>query len=266
MSSTTIAPAIPSPATRTPPRPAPGRPGGSPAMAGGWDQRPPRGPEAAITEIPCDLTSDLDTAGLEREPARQDWQDVALQLRLLLSRGTSLAIATVVGASGAAVRPPGTVLVITDAGELIGFDPAGPLDRAVRGLAAEALATGHDRLEHLQIEEDAAAYIGLPGEINLSVHAMRVRPGDPWFASMLRYLDSGAPAVLIIATQGIAGYAVVGADRTIGPPGRPGLPPPVIQDARCMLGRRRTVSRIYRPTGGDSGKSIRVWMGSYPQA
>lgn len=263
MSATTIAPAILTPAIRTPPGPAPGLPGGSPAMVGGWDQRPPRGPEATITEIPCDLTSDLETAGLEWEPTGQDWQDVALQLRLLLSRGTSLAIATVVGAGGAAVRPPGTVLVITDAGEIIGFDPAGPLDRAVRDLAAEALATGQDRLEHLQIEEDAAAYIGLSGEINLSVHAMRVRAGDPGFANMLRYLDSGAPAVLIIATWGITGYAVVGADRVLGPSGRRGLPPPVIEDARSMLGRRHTVSRIYRPTGG---KSIRVWMGSYPQA
>ena len=193
-------------------------------------------------------------------------QDVALQLRLLLSRGTSLAIATVVSTSGAAVRPPGTVLVITDAGEIIGFNPAGPLDQTIRDLAAEALATGQERLEHLQIEEDAAAYIGLSGEINLDVHAMRVRAGDPTFASMLRYLDSGAPAVLIIATRGTTGYAVVGADRVIGQPDRPGLPPPVIEDARSMLGRRHTVSRTYRPTGEEDGKNIRVWMGSYPQA
>jgi xanthine/CO dehydrogenase XdhC/CoxF family maturation factor len=205
----------------------------------------------------------IDDRLLEREPAGQDWQDVALQLRLLLSRGASLAIATVVGASAAAVRPPGTVLVITDAGDIIGFDPAGPLDRAVRDLVSEALTTGQDRLEHLQIEEDAAAYIGLSGEISLDVHAMRVRAGDPVFASMLRYLDSGAPAVLVIATQGMAGYAVVGADRAVGLPGRPGLPPPVIQDARSMLGRRRTVSRIYCLAGGR-WQGVRVWMGSYP--
>ena len=265
MSSTTIAPTTTS-AMRTPPWPAPGLPGSSPAMASDWDQHPPRGLEATITETPCDLTSDRDTAELEWEPTGQDWQDVALQLRLLLSRGTSLAIATVVSTSGAAVRPPGTVLVITDAGEIIGFNPAGPLDQTIRDLAAEALATGQERLEHLQIEEDAAAYIGLSGEINLDVHAMRVRAGDPTFASMLRYLDSGAPAVLIIATRGTTGYAVVGADRVIGPSDRPGLPPPVIEDARSMLGRRHTVSRTYRPTGEEDGKNIRVWMGSYPQA
>jgi hypothetical protein len=33
-----------------------------------------------------------------------------------------------------------------------------------------------------------------------------------------------------------------------------------------MLGHRHTVSRTYRPTGEENGKTIRVWMGSYPRA
>jgi xanthine/CO dehydrogenase XdhC/CoxF family maturation factor len=127
------------------------------------------------------------------------WQDVALQLRLLLSRSTSLAIATVVGARGPVVRQPGTVLVLTEAGQTIGFNPAGPLDGAIRDLAAEALATGQDRLECLPIEADAAAYIGRSGQISLEVYAMRVDAADPAFGAMLRYLDSGMAAVVIIA-------------------------------------------------------------------
>jgi hypothetical protein len=72
--------------------------------------------------------------------------------------------------------------------------------------------------------------------------------------------------VLIIGTCGVAGYAVVGADRVAGQPSRPSLPSPVIEDARCMLGCRHTVSRPYGPGGDKSSTGIRVWMGSYPQA
>jgi len=64
----------------------------------------------------------------------------------------------------------------------------------------------------------------------------------------------------------VTGHAVAGADRVIGQPGRPGLPPPVIQDARCLLGSRRTVSRTYGPGGQNNGTGTRVWIGSYPQA
>jgi xanthine/CO dehydrogenase XdhC/CoxF family maturation factor len=98
------------------------------------------------------------------------------------------------------VRRPGTVLVVTEAGQTIGSNPAGPLDGAIRDLAAEALATGQARLEHLRIDADAASYVGLSGEISLEIHAMRVpAPApDPAFAAALRHLDSGTAAVLII--------------------------------------------------------------------
>lgn len=222
--------------------------------------------QASTAPEPCDPASDLDTAEPERAPEGPGWQDVALQLRLLLSRGTSLAIATVVGARGPVVRQPGTVLVLTEAGQTIGFNPAGPLDAAIRDLAAEALATGQDRLERLRIEDDAAAYIGLSGQISLDVHAMRVDAADPAFGAMLRYLDNGTAAVLIIGTRGATGSAVVGEGHVAGPASRPGLPPAVIQDARSLLGRRRTASRTYGPGGEKGGTAIRVWMQSYPQA
>jgi xanthine dehydrogenase accessory factor len=235
-------------------------------MTSSWDLRPPDRLDAAIADTPCDLISDPGAAELEWTPAGQDWQDVALQLRLLLSRGTSLAIATVVGMRGAVIRPPGTVLVVTEAGETIGFNPAGPLDGAIRDLAGQALATGQDKLQRLRIEQDAAGYIGLSGQISLDIHAMRVDAADPAFGAMLRYLDSGAAAVLIIGTRGVAECAVVGADRVVGQPDRPSLPSPVIQDARHMLGCHRTASRTYRPGGEKAGTGIRVWMASYPQA
>jgi xanthine dehydrogenase accessory factor len=102
-------------------------------------------------------------------------RDVALQLRLLLISNTSFAIATVVGACGTALRRPGTVVVISQSGQTVGFNPAGPLDGAITDLAAEALTTGQDRLERLDIDHEAASYIGLSSAVSLDVHRERAR-------------------------------------------------------------------------------------------
>jgi xanthine dehydrogenase accessory factor len=119
---------------------------------------------------------------------------VIAQLRIMLTAGVSFAIATVVGAHGTVLRRPGTVLVISESGETIGFNPAGPLDGAIRDLAAAALATGQDQLGHLEIDRDAASYIGLSGAASLDIHATRVQAGDPASDDALRYLAAARAA------------------------------------------------------------------------
>jgi xanthine dehydrogenase accessory factor len=117
---------------------------------------------------------DLDRlADLDSLTPVPDICDVALRLRLLLLRGVSFALATVVGAQGVVVRRAGTVMVVPESGETIGFNRCGCLDGAIRDLAAEVLATGTGRLERFEIDEDAASYIGLAGRICLDVHASR---------------------------------------------------------------------------------------------
>jgi xanthine dehydrogenase accessory factor len=200
----------------------------------------------------------------EWQPGGQDLREVALQLRILLDSGTSFAIATVLGTRGTALRRPGTVVVLSESGQTIGANPAGPLDRAIRDLAAEALRTGRDRLGRLEIDHEAASYIGLCGEAGLDVHATRVRAGDPMFGSALRYLDSGTATVLVIGTGGVSGHAVIGADRVAGRLSRPGLPAHLIADARSLLGSRRAVHRTYRLAGETASADVRVWMQSHP--
>ena len=218
-----------------------------------------------MTTSACIAASDPGIAEPERPPAGQNLRNVALPLRLLLNRGLSLAIATVVGASGGLPRRPGTVLVISESGETIGFNPGGPLDRAIRDLATETLATGQDRLERLEIDEDAASYIGISGGVSLDIHATRVHAGDPVFARALRCLGSGAATVAVIGTRRISGYAVIGADRVTGYLGWPELPSPLVEDARSMLGSCRMVRRTYGPDGERSGAAIQVWMQGYPR-
>jgi xanthine/CO dehydrogenase XdhC/CoxF family maturation factor len=220
-------------------------------------------PEATMVNMARIPASDLGTGEPEWLHGGQDLRDVALQLRLMLNGGTSFAIATVVGAYGTALRRPGTVVVISQSGETIGVNPAGPLDRAITDLAATVLTTGQDRLDRLDIDHEAASYIGLSGGVSLDVHATWVRAGDPMFGGVLRYLDSGAATVLVIGTCGVSGHAVIGADRLAGRLGRPELPAQVIKDARFMLGSRRAVHRTYC-AGGETGRArVQVWMQSH---
>ena len=134
----------------------------------------------------------------------------------------------------------------------------------VRDLAAAALATGRDRLERLEIDHEAASYIGLSGGVSLEIHATRVRAGDPVFASALRYLDSGAATVLAVGTRGVSGHVVIGADHVAGWLSLPELPAHVITDARSMLGSRRAVHTTYRLDSETGSAGAQVWMQSHP--
>jgi xanthine dehydrogenase accessory factor len=207
---------------------------------------------------------DLDRlADLDSLTPVPDICDVALPLRLLLLRGVSFALATVMGAQGVAVRRVGTVMVVPESGEAIGFSHCGCLDGAIRDLATEVLATGTGRLERFEIDEDAASYIGLAGRISLDVHAMCVAAGDRWFERMLRYLDRGGPAVVLIGIRGVSGCAAIGPDRVAGRLSWAELPQSVIVDARRMLGRPSYARKNYG-LGGEWGRNgAEVWMESH---
>ena len=197
-------------------------------------------------------------------PGGRGLRDMALPLRLMLASGTPLAIATVVGARGTALRRPGTVVVVSESGETLGFNPSGPLDKAIRDLTAGALAAGQDRLERLDIDHEAASYVGLSGGVSLDIHATRVGSGDPMFSSALRYLDSRAATVLAVGTRGVSGHAVIGADRVAGQLSLPELPAQVITDARSMLSCHLAVRKTYRLGDEPGGVGVQVWMQSHP--
>jgi xanthine dehydrogenase accessory factor len=204
--------------------------------------------------------------GADNTERLQTIRDLALELRLWLSRGTSVAIATVLGAHGGISRGPGTVVAVSESGDTIGARPGGPLDGAIEDLAADVLSEGTARIEHFEIDEDAAAYIGLAGPVTVDAQAARIGAGDPEFTSMLRFLDSGSATVVAIGTRGASGYAVIGRDRSLGRLGWPQLPEPVVEDARRMLNTRYTTCRTYGPQGERDGSETEVWMQSFPAA
>lgn len=104
--------------------PRAGQPAAAPASDRG--EHPTDFLETTMSEAACPPTSDPGIAEPEWLPAGHNLRDVALQLPLLLNGGFSLAIATTVGTHGTLLRQPGTVLVISESGQTIGFNPAGP--------------------------------------------------------------------------------------------------------------------------------------------
>jgi xanthine dehydrogenase accessory factor len=196
----------------------------------------------------------------------QSIREVALGLRLLLHRGISFALATVVGVRGVAVRSIGAVLAAAESGESIGFRPDGCLDRAIQELATEVLSSGAEQVRRYEIDEEAASYVGLSGMVGLDVHVMRVMAGDPGFDGVLRCLDSPAATVVVIGTRGVSGYVAVGPDRVAGRLSWAELPRPVVEDARCMLEGHGHAQRSYGSDGGRGGDDVELWMQSHPAA
>jgi xanthine dehydrogenase accessory factor len=221
----------------------------------------------ASRQLTGDSTTCEQSASDPDVPARgQNIREIAFELRLLLHRGISFALATVVGAQGVILRKVGTVMVACESGDTIGVNRGGCLDRAIQELAAQVLSTGADRLERYEIDQDAASYIGLSGRVSLDVHVMRATAGDPAFDDVLRYLDSPAATVAVIGTRGMSGCAAVGPDRVVGRLGWAELPWPVVADARRMLKSGGYTRRSYGRNGERGGDDVEVWMQSHPAA
>jgi xanthine dehydrogenase accessory factor len=212
------------------------------------------------------MTLERPAADLDSLTQGQNIRETGLLLRCLLHGGISFGLATVVGAQGVILRKVGAVMIATGSGESIGMNRAGCLDRAIHELAAQALATGADRLERYEIDQDAASYFGLSGKISLDVHAMRVAAGDHGFDDMLRYLDGQAEAVVVIGTRGVSGCAAVGPDRVAGRLSCAAPPWPIVQDARRMRTSCGHARKSYSHSGESGRTDVEVWMQSQPAA
>lgn len=86
-------------------------------------------------------------------------------------RGDRVALATVVGVTRSAPRPPGAKMAVNDRGEVHGAVSGGCVEGAVVEVAEEVLAGGAPRLLHFGIADSEAWDVGLPcgGEIDVLV-------------------------------------------------------------------------------------------------
>jgi xanthine dehydrogenase accessory factor len=103
-------------------------------------------------------------------------RDVLPTLERWAQDGVRAALATVVGVDRSAPREPGSVMAVSETGEVVGSVTGGCVEPAVYLHAEEVLAGGPARMATYGIVDDEAFEVGLPCGGNVSIF---VEPMDP---------------------------------------------------------------------------------------
>jgi xanthine dehydrogenase accessory factor len=103
-------------------------------------------------------------------------RDVLPTLERWAQDGVRAALATVVGVDRSAPREPGSVMAVSETGEVVGSVTGGCVEPAVYLHAEEVLAGGPARMATYGIVDDEAFEVGLPCGGNVSIF---VEPLDP---------------------------------------------------------------------------------------
>ncbi|MEU0937897.1 XdhC/CoxI family protein [Embleya sp. NPDC005971] len=179
--------------------------------------------------------------------------DLGTELAAWRRAGTPYALATVVGVSGSAPRPPGAALAVAADGTVVGSVSGGCVEGAVYELCREALESGIPVLQRFGYSDEDAFAVGLTCGGVLDVF---VQPGgDVAVEAALAAAERGVPVAAARVVAGPAGLlgrviAVVadaGATGTYG--ADPALDAAVVATARAMLHAGRTGSTTLRPDG-----------------
>ena len=177
-------------------------------------------------------------------------RDIAGRLAELGASRTRLALATVVAASGSTPRPVGTVMAVTEDGEVVGSLSGGCVEAAVVDLAHEVLSGSGPQLASYGVSDDDAFAIGLTCGGTLDVLVAEPDPAVP--PALLARVLSGAPVAVATVVDGPArrgAQLLVTADDSAGSLGTEGLDVAVLADARGMLSAGQTGARHYGPAG-----------------
>ena len=134
------------------------------------------------------------------------------------------AVATVVVASGSVPRPVGTAMAVRADGAVLGSLSGGCVEGAVHAAALDAIASGTSHRETFGYSDDDAFAVGLSCGGTLDVHvqpvlpdddatralhalAARAEPAPP--VALVRRIDGGARAAVVVDDPGTAGGATV---------------------------------------------------------
>ncbi|MYW00477.1 XdhC/CoxI family protein [Streptomyces sp. SID3343] len=166
--------------------------------------------------------------------------------------GTPYALATVVGVSGSAPRPPGAALAVGADGTVVGSVSGGCVEGAVYELCRAALESGTPVLQRFGYSDEDAFAVGLTcgGVIDVFVQP----GGDAAVEAALAAAERDTPvaaARVVAGPAALVGRTVtVTADTTTGTYGAdPALDASVIGEARAMLDVGRTGLLTLRQDG-----------------
>lgn len=147
---------------------------------------------------------------LDLMPSLAGWRPAAA--------GERCAVATIITASGSVPRPPGTSMLVSETGEILGSLSGGCVEGAVVASALEVMADGGTRLEAFGFSSEDAFAVGLTCGGELEVHIQPLEGSTAFGLGALRTLaagDPGRPLALIrridapaaVSGTGVAGSA-----------------------------------------------------------
>lgn len=118
-------------------------------------------------------------SGQTAAPAPAPEADVIEQAAQWLADGRRVALATVVSTWGSAPRPAGSVLAVSDRGELAGSVSGGCVEGAVAHEAQKCLDDGEPRLLRFGVSDDQAWEVGLACGGKIEIYVEPVEEAAP---------------------------------------------------------------------------------------
>ncbi|MBD1544202.1 XdhC family protein [Arthrobacter sp. IA7] len=137
-------------------------------------------------------------------PSLAGWRPVAA--------GERCAIATIITASGSVPRPPGTSMLVSESGEILGSLSGGCVEGAVVASALEVMADGGTRLEAFRFSSEDAFAVGLTCGGELAVHIQPLDGSAAGLGALRKFAggDPERPLALIRRIDAPAGRTVAG--------------------------------------------------------
>jgi xanthine dehydrogenase accessory factor len=165
---------------------------------------------------------------LDLMPSLAGWRPAA--------SGERCAVATIITASGSVPRPPGTSMLVSESGEILGSLSGGCVEGAVVASALEVMADGGTRLEAFGFSREDAFAVGLTCGGELEVHIQPLDGSAGGLGALQKFAggDPERPLALIRRVDGVSGRSMSGrtvsgsALRAAGKTGVPVAQPPAV--------------------------------------
>jgi len=201
-------------------------------------------------------------------------RDVLTELTARWAAGDTVGLATVVATFESAPRPPGSAMLVTGSGEVVGSVSGGCVEGAVYELAQSVLADGLPVLERFGVSNDDAIAVGLTCGGVIDVYVEKV--DRVTFPELDRLTDEVArERAVALATvvehpdpARLGRRLVVRTDDTLGPAegsslGSARVDAAVTDDARGLLAAGRSGTLDYGPDGERRGEGMRVFVWAF---
>lgn len=179
-------------------------------------------------------------------------RDLAAELLQWHTAGKSYAVATVIGVSGSAPRPPGAALAVDTEGVVIGSISGGCVEGSVYELCRETLRTGQPVRETFGYSDDDAFAVGLTCGGKIEVFIQPITPDEH---DTIEALLRSAEPVALVRDLNTGAAMALGPWWTLGAT----FDPVVVAEARAMLEVAATGVRAI----GCGDREVTIFVESY---